>query len=98
MAWTRRSVVVFESSKSTRASPCSRLTATRFTPGSLSKAAVIEACQPLHTIPWTSITAVFGAASTTPATSASSTVLSTSALIPCHFVDLLGTGHIPARR
>ena len=94
---TRRSVVICESSNSTRASERSRLTAARLTPRSLSKAAVIEACQPLHTIPWTSMTAVLGAAATMLATSASSSVLSTSAMIARHIVDFVGTGHIPAR-
>ena len=99
IADTNFSGVCFVSSYATRACRVSSCTSARVTPGSLSKAAVIEAGQPLQTMPCTPMTAVFGAASTTPAASASSRVItSANGAIPCHTVKLLGMGHIPARR
>ncbi len=62
MAATSLSAVIVLSSNSTRARAFCRLTSALFTPGSLSKAVATETGQALHTIPFTSIIATFGAA------------------------------------
>ena len=100
MAATSLSGEILASSNSTRASALSRLTSARVTPGSLSKAVLTEMGQALQTIPFTSMTATWGAA----ASGIAIVSIDTSRSIPSTLVDrliaslLVGVArHIPAR-
>ena len=96
MAATSLSGETFASSNSMRACALSKLTSARLTPGSLSKAVATETGQALQTIPFTSMTATFGAAAEIDAAARSERDASNPSSIRRLMPLLLRASYMPA--